>query len=97
MFDSLLDVHSDAVKLAPYKSGTLRRSLNSLVSQNGKQLEGAVGSNLVYARIQELGGDTGRNHKTHITGKFYLTGAVEKNKDKIAKRFKDYLAIKRLT
>ena len=47
---SALLVRKDASKNAPYKSGTLRRSLTEKVYSD----RAVVGTNVVYARIHEL-------------------------------------------
>jgi phage gpG-like protein len=39
-------------------TGRLRQSLTAVVMQRGHDVEGIVGTNLVYARIQEIGGKT---------------------------------------
>lgn len=53
------DVRSEAGGLAPYKTGTLRRSLTSASDSNAifeqKKNKVEVGSNLIYARTQEFG------------------------------------------
>lgn len=69
------DVRSDAGTLAPYKTGTLRRSLtnhndnNAIFEQKRNFVE--VGSNLVYARTQEFG-------RGNIPARFFLTKALNK-------------------
>lgn len=91
-----LEVRNRAGTKAPYKTGTLRRSLTQKThsdaiyehSSNGKTQSVAVGSNLAYARIQELGGRTGRGGKggkgkrgaTLIKGKKFLTPPFEQMK-----------------
>ena len=70
---------------APYDTGTLKSAAEAppRIEKTGKySVEGRVGpQNVEYARIQEYGGVTGRGHKTRITGKFYMTRAVESLKD----------------
>lgn len=78
-----------AENIKPYKTedftGELAKATQAppRVEQTGKySVEGSVGpQNIAYGRIQEYGGVTGRGHKTRITGKFYLTRAVESLKD----------------
>lgn len=96
IFDSLLGVVDLAKRpgYVPYKTGTLKKSITFALNPNGKDIVGYVGSNLDYAAIQEFGGDTGRNKKTHIVGKFYLTRAIKDNEEKIAKRWKALQMIK---
>lgn len=38
--------------------------------------EAIMGPDIVYGRIHELGGDTGRNHATHLDKRPYLTPSV---------------------
>jgi len=70
---------------APYDTGTLRSAVAAppRIERNSPySVTGRVGpQNVEYARIQEYGGVTGRGHKTRITGKFYMTRAVESLKD----------------
>lgn len=65
-----LEARGAAASKAPYKTGTLRRSLTSKnsnaiykYSEKGGRQQMEIGSNLVYARIQEFGGRTGRGGK----------------------------------
>lgn len=84
----VLDVLTDATQNAPYQTGTLRRSLTHKVDSSPRQAIGYVGSNLEYSRIQEMGGQTGRNHSTRIRPKRYLARAIDSNKAKISERFR---------
>lgn len=97
MFSSLLQVHSKAVPNAPYKTGTLHRSLSWAMSNgiSGGRVEGAVGSNLVYARIHELGGNAGRNGSVRIKAKRYLGRAVDSSTSDIKKRFASIRLLKK--
>lgn len=86
---SILDVMTTA-KLpgyVPYKTGNLRRSINEKMDVGETKIIGYVGTNLDYARIQEFGGQTGRNHATKITGRFYFTRSIKDNTQKIKDRF----------
>jgi hypothetical protein len=85
---SVLDVLTSAVQNAPYKTGTLRRSLSHKVDTGQGEVSGYVGSNLVYSRIQEMGGQTGRNLAVNIRPKRYLQRSIESNKPRIAERFR---------
>lgn len=84
----VLDVLTGAVQNAPYQTGTLRRSLTHKVEVSNKEAIGYVGSNLVYSRIQELGGRAGRGGSVNIRPKRYLQRSVESNKPRIAERFR---------
>ena len=61
-------------------TGTLRRSIRSdtptLVGLGG--FVGHVYPTSIYARIQELGGQTGRNHATTLPARPYLAPALDK-------------------
>ena len=56
------------------KSGHLRRSIQSGVKEFGSSVEGWIGSNVIYARIHELGGTirprTGKYLRFQIQGKW---------------------------
>lgn len=69
-----LEMHDDAGTNAPFDTGNLRRSITAKVTK--RQVK--VGSNLVYARIHDKGGVTGRGYRVKIAAKRYLTGAFEK-------------------
>jgi len=47
-------VRNSATRLAPYKTGNLR---GSITVKDNKDLSVSVGTNVVYARIQEFGGE----------------------------------------
>lgn len=51
--------------------------------------EGAVGPNAVYARIQELGGVTGRDYATTLPPRPYVAPAVEESREKVHQIFRD--------
>lgn len=89
IMSSVLQVHSIAVKpgYAPYKTGNLRRSITFKVGEAAGKVEGAVGSNLVYAAIHEFGGVAGRGHSVQIKPKRYLGRAIDESKKDIADRF----------
>lgn len=67
---------------APYKTGALKNSVRVTTLGSKDDVYVAAGGNvggksIPYARIQELGGYTGRGHKVHIRPKYYLRGALE--------------------
>lgn len=84
-----------AVMNAPVKKGTLRNSfrVESQTTATGAVAE--VGPHVAYDCIQELGGWTGKGHKSYIKGKFYLGRAVESTEGEVSKvmadAIKDYL------
>ena len=59
--------------------GSLLRSVHATEpSGGGDQWQVTVGGSVVYARIHELGGQTGRGHKTRLPPRPYLRPALEK-------------------
>ena len=65
---------------APVLTGALRNSMKVDAKSVNGRAEAEISVNVVYARIQEYGGQTGRNHAAHITGKHYLGDAIESEK-----------------
>lgn len=92
-------VRNDAVDLAPFKTGNLRRSITEFATSNTIE----VWSNLEYARIQEfwwtivprnkpylvfkIGWKLIRTKKSVIKWKPYLRPALEQNADEIVNIF----------
>lgn len=65
------DIHRRSISLAPVDTRALVNSGKIKPIQNGYAVH--YGSKRVpYARIQELGGVTGKGYHTHITAKHYL-------------------------
>lgn len=62
---------------APVRTSALRNSFRIESRTSGQGAVAEVGPHVIYARIQEFGGHTGRGHKTYINGKHYLERAVE--------------------
>ena len=62
-------VRADAVQNAPHVSGRLRRSIRGRVEEglSGAPSFGIVGTDVVYARIQELGGDVKAKNVQYLT------------------------------
>ena len=83
MEQSALFIQNDAKALAPYDTGQLRRSITNKTDV----LSAQIGSNLVYAPIQEFGGKAGKHRSVYIKGKPYLRPSLKKNKRKILKKF----------
>ena len=74
-------LRNDAGTLAPYKTGNLRRSLTMLPVGTDKVI---VGTNLDYARIQDLGGEIRAKNADYLT--FKINGQwVKVKKVKIPK------------
>ena len=102
--DTMLDIQTTAKSsgYVPYQTGNLKRSITSRVELGKTQITGKIGSNLVYAGIQEYGGTIKpRNGKylkfkgnngwvsvkqVTIKGKFYMTRAIKDNMAKFKKR-----------
>lgn len=59
-------------------TGNLIRSIDEYgpFYETANRVAGLVGPNAVQARIQELGGDTGRNYATHLPPRPYVKPAV---------------------
>lgn len=111
MQDTMLDVQTTAKTsgYVPYKTGNLKRSITSSVDASGTKITGKVGSNLIYAGIQEFGGTiTPKNGKylkfqgsngwvsvkrVTIIGKLYLTRAIKDNIEKLQKRLENLQVI----
>lgn len=88
-------IMSKAVMNAPFLTSALRNSFRVESRNTANGAEAEVGPHVAYDRIQELGGYTGRGHKTRIIGKFYLSRAVEETRGEVssamAKTIRDYL------
>lgn len=67
------------------RSGRLRSSIIGRAEQRGTEIIGVVGSNVIYARIHELGGRAGRGHRTIIPARPYLKPAMEEKREEILK------------
>jgi len=74
------------------RSGRLWHSWNWRVSAINNGWQTTIGSDCVYARIHEMGGYTGRNHKTHIPARHYVSLALIKSHVKINQLFKNFVA-----
>lgn len=102
--DSVLLVQNTSKRAGyvPYKTGNLKRSITHNVDRQAKQVIGEVGTNLIYAPIQEFGGTIRargdylvfridghwvKTKSVRITGKRYLGRAVDDSKSRIQKRF----------
>lgn len=66
--------------------GILRSSIDYKAGSGGVE----IGSNLVYAAIQELGGDAGRGGSVHLPARPYL-GLDDADQDEIADIVDDWL------
>lgn len=98
VMSSVLDVQTTAKRpgYVPYQTGTLRRSITHKIEQVRDGVVGYVGTNVVYARIQEFGGVTGRNKSVNIKPKLFLTRAVKDNAENIRRKFDRFLKVSKL-
>src|SRR5512139_3059740 len=71
MRDSVLVIQRDAKINAPVDTGRLRASITPSVQEMSNEVQGIVGSNVVYAPYQEFGTRRG------LKGKRYLQRAFE--------------------
>ena len=110
---TMLDIQTTSKRpgYVPYKTGTLKRSITHDITERADKLIGTVGSNLVYARIQEYGGTIlpkkGKYLRFMVNGswvavkqvtikpKLYLTRAIKDNVPGLRKRLKALEIIKR--
>jgi phage gpG-like protein len=59
-------------------TGALRRSITVKVSSEGfAGAKAEIGPTIIYGRIQELGGSTGRNHSVRLPARPYMRPALE--------------------
>lgn len=66
-------------------TGTLRRSILSETPERiGFGYVGRVYPTTVYARVQELGGATGRNHAAVLPARPYLKPALDRKRDRLS-------------
>jgi len=88
MQDTLLDVQTTAKSpgYVPYKTGNLKRSMTTRLDETKNQIAGYIGSNVVYAAIQEFGGRAGRKGSVIIRPKYYMTRAIKDNLSKLKQR-----------
>lgn len=112
MQDTLLNIQTTAKTsgYVPYKTGNLKRSITSEMDAQGTKIIGRIGSNLVYAGIQEFGGTIKPKNGKYlkfkgsygwvsvkqvtIAGKFYITRAIKDNMGKFKARLEKLLLIK---
>ena len=78
----ILPIQNQAKENAPWKSGTLRRSIHEeTVSRSRRKVEVATGTDVIYARIHELGGvivpKTAAALAFEIDGQLIITQRVE--------------------
>ena len=74
------------------QSGNLWHSWGWQVGAINAGWRTVVGSDSVYARIHEYGGWTGKNHKTHIPARHYVSIALTKAYIDINQLFSKFMA-----
>ena len=83
------------VQNAPVRTSALRNSIRIESRKTASGAEAEIGPHVIYARIQEFGGNTGRGHRTYIKGKHYLEKTVNERRQKaievMAATLRDYL------
>jgi len=73
------------------RSGKLHDSWEWLVSAVNRGWQLAVSSDVIYARIHEFGGWTGKNHATKIKKSRYVSRAIIAKKARIQRITHDYI------
>lgn len=112
MQDTLLDIQTTAKSpgYVPYITGNLKRSITHSIEAGNNKIIGKVGSNVVYAAIQEFGGTIRPKNGKYlrfkgsygwatvksvtIKGKFYITRAIKYNMGKFKQRLEKLILIK---
>ena len=74
----VLQIEAQAKKNAPVRTGTLRRSITSVVNISGNKVIGKIGTNLKYAAFVEYG-------TKRMKGRKFITRAVESYQSEVAK------------
>ena len=87
--DSTIKVRTQKVYW-PGKILQMRGELAASITSKYDESSAIVGTNKEYARIHQLGGDTGRNKKTKLEARPYLS-LVESDYQKIIDSATDYL------
>lgn len=64
-------------------TGTLRRSIKTNVIKEGTRTRAIIGSNVIYARIHEFGGQAGRGRSVRIPARPYIGPAITDNETEI--------------
>jgi len=70
------------------RTGNLRDSIQSSVKQEGDRVIGYLGAgsrSVLYARIHEFGGKSGRGYKATIPPRPYLSTAIRDNENELTK------------
>lgn len=67
-----MPIETRAKELAPYQSGSLRRSIHTEVKVSGASGKAQIGTDLIYAAIQEFGGTIAAKNAPYLT--FQING-----------------------
>jgi HK97 gp10 family phage protein len=80
-------VEADAKRRAPYRTGTLRRSIHTEVDAGGGQAEATVGTDVPYGARIEFGfeGKDALGRQYHQPARPYLRPALDENMDAAAR------------
>lgn len=86
-------VQNDAKRRAPFKTGTLRRSIHSEVSGDRDQATAEIGTDVPYAARLEFGfeGKDALGRTYHQSPRPYLRPALDENADLAAREIGDAL------
>ncbi len=79
MKEAVQIVEREAKHRAPVDTGRLRASITNDVREMGSEIQGVVGSNVLYAPYQEFG-------TRYMEGRFYITHSIEAKESEIADR-----------
>lgn len=87
-------VEADAKRRAPYRTGTLRRSIHTEVDAGGAKAEASVGTDVPYAARLEFGfeGKDKLGREYHQPPRPYLRPALDENMDAAAREIGEALA-----
>lgn len=93
MRSGALLVENDAKRRAPYKTGTLRRSIHTEVEAGEGKAEASVGTDVIYAARLEFGfeGKDKLGREYHQPPRPYLRPALDENMDAAAQEIGEAL------
>jgi phage gpG-like protein len=73
------------------RSGDLHDSWLWAVEAKNRGWHLIISSDIPYSRIQDLGGVTGKGHRTRIPASLYAQSAIKKAKKRLARLMRDYM------
>jgi phage gpG-like protein len=71
------------------RTGALRDSVQTTTEETGTGAQGLVWPSTVYARIQELGGDAGRDHRSHLPPRPYVQPSIDEVEPRVGELMRD--------